>query len=90
MSGRPERERGTNPRARGTDLRSRGVNPRALGTNPHPGKAEATGQWRAAFRRIGRLPPERRHELLRELERNHGALAPELELALRRRLGNPT
>lgn len=63
----------TNPRAVGTDQRSRGTNPRARGTNKHPGKTEHTGQWRAAWRRRGQLPPDRLHALTRAVERLYGA-----------------
>lgn len=87
MSGRRADDR--NPRALGTNPRAKGSNPRVLGTNPHAGKSEAAGQWRAAFRRIDRMTPERRHEILSDLARIQ-PIAPELERALRRRLEAPS
>lgn len=80
------------PRARGTNPRAKAENPRARGTNPVPGKSESRGQWRAAWRRLDRMTPVRRHELLCELERlatntpgGHSAEAGELLLELKRR-----
>lgn len=89
-----QRARGTNARALGahprslhTSPRAIGTNPRAIGTNPHPGKAETTGQWRAAFRRIGSMTPDRRHELERALEQYSASDLPGVNIAeLRRNL----